>query len=204
MGGFAGFEGGVAFVDLVPVGDVPPGGEIFGAAVVVFQIVGVLPDVVAEDGVEALGDWVVLIGGAEDLHFAVGFAGEPDPSAAELLGAGVVEFGLEIFEVAESFVDHVGDGAGGIAAAFGLHNFPEHGVVDVASGVVAHGGADVVGDRVQVADEIFGGLAGEFGMLLEGGIQVFHVGAVVHVVVQSHSLLIDDGFERVVGVRECG
>src|SRR5665811_904623 len=83
LDGFAGFEGGVAFVDLVPVDDVPPGGEIFGTAVVVFQVVGVLPDVVAEDGVEALGDGAVLIGSADDLHFTGGLAGEPDASAAE-------------------------------------------------------------------------------------------------------------------------
>src|ERR1700684_4393791 len=88
--GFAGFEGGVAFVDLVPVDGVPPGGQIFGAAVVVFQVVGVLPDVVAEDGIVALGDGTVLIGRAHDVDFAAGLAGQPDPSAAELFDAGVV------------------------------------------------------------------------------------------------------------------
>jgi hypothetical protein len=201
--GFAGFEGGKALVDFVPVEDVPPGREIFGATVVVFQVLGVLPDVVAEDGIEALRDGVVLIGGADDLNFAIaaGFAGEPDPSAAELLDAGIVEFGLEILEGAEGLGDGIGDGAGGIASAFGLHDFPEHGVVDVASGIVADGAADVLGNGVEVADEIFGGLAGEVGMLLEGGIQIFHVGAVVHVVMQGHRLLIDDGFERVVRIR---
>ena len=102
------------------------------------------------------------------------------------------------------FCDDVGDGAGGIASALGLHDLPEHGVVDVASAVVADGGADVVGHGVEVADEIFGGLAGQVGMLLDGGIQILHVGAVVHVVVQGHRLLIDDGFECVVGVREGG
>ena len=44
-------------------------------------------------------------------------------------------------------------------------------------------------------------LAGEFGMLLDGGVQILHIGAVVHVVMQSHRLLIDDGFECVVGIR---
>src|SRR6266567_8189003 len=52
--GFARLEGCVMLVDLVPVEHVPPGGEIFRATVVVFQVVGVLPDVVAEDGIEAL------------------------------------------------------------------------------------------------------------------------------------------------------
>jgi len=59
----------------LPVHCVPPGGKVFGTAVVVLQIIGVLPDVVAEDGVEALRDGVVLVGSADDLEFAAGFAG---------------------------------------------------------------------------------------------------------------------------------
>src|SRR5271170_1774371 len=120
VGCLSGFEGGEAFVDFVPVDGVPPGGEIFGTAVVVFQVVGVLPDVVAKDGIVALADGAVLIRRGHDVDFTSGFAGEPDPSAAELFDAGIVEFGLKIFEVAEGFRDCVGDGAGGIAAALGL------------------------------------------------------------------------------------
>src|SRR3984893_1015769 len=149
---FSRFEGGVAFVDLVPVEDVPPGGEIFGTAVVVFQVVGVLPDVVAEDGIEALRDWVVMIRSGDDLHFAAGFSSEPDPSAAELLDTGVVEFGLKIFEVAEGSLDHVGYLARRITSAFGLHNLPEHAVIDVTSAIVPDGGAYVLGNGVEVAD----------------------------------------------------
>ena len=54
----------VAFVDFFPVDYVPPGLQVFRAAVVVFEIVGVLPDVVAEDGMEALRDGIILIRGA--------------------------------------------------------------------------------------------------------------------------------------------
>jgi len=46
---------GEALVDFVPVDDVPPGVEVVRAAVVVLEVIGVLPDVVAEDGVEAVG-----------------------------------------------------------------------------------------------------------------------------------------------------
>ena len=87
VNGFAGFEGREAFVDFVPVDGVPPGREIFGTAVVVLQVVGVLPDVVAEDGVVALGDGIVLIRRGHDVNGTVGLAGEPDPSAAELFDA---------------------------------------------------------------------------------------------------------------------
>ena len=50
----AGFEGFEALIDFVPVDYVPPGGEIFRTAVVVFQVVGMLPDIVAEDGEDGL------------------------------------------------------------------------------------------------------------------------------------------------------
>ena len=39
------------FVYLVPVDNTPPVGDVLGAAVLVFEVVGVLPDVDAEDGV---------------------------------------------------------------------------------------------------------------------------------------------------------
>src|SRR5580704_7409136 len=77
---FAGFEGGVALVDFVPVHYAPPCGEVFGTAVVVFQVIGMLPDVVAEDGIKALRDGIVLIRRGDDLYFAVRLSGEPGPS----------------------------------------------------------------------------------------------------------------------------
>src|SRR5580700_9914329 len=156
---FAGLERREALVDFVPVDRAPPCGQVFRTRVVVFQIVGVLPHVVAEDGIVALADGIILIRRRHDMHFAAGLAGEPDPSAAELLDSGIVEFGLEIFEVAESFLDRIGNGAARVASAFGLHDLPEHGVVDVATSVVADGAANVFGDGVQIADKILGGLA---------------------------------------------
>ena len=47
-------------------------------------------------------------------------------------------------------------------------------------------------------------LLAQFGMLFDGGIQIFHVSAVMHVVVQGHRLLIDHRFECVVGIRQGG
>src|SRR5258708_32294473 len=139
------------WVDLVLSVYVTPRGKIFRTAVVVFQVVVVFPNVVAEDGEEALGEGVVWIRRGKDLN-VVAFASEPDPSGAELFYPGVVELGLEIFEVAESLGDGLGDGAVGIASAFGLHDFPEHGVVDVAAAVVADCAANVIGDGVEIAD----------------------------------------------------
>src|SRR5580704_2994463 len=78
-----------ATVDFFPVCQVPPSRQIFGTAIVVFEVIGVFPNVVTENGEESLGDWIVLVGRAHDLNTAIGFTSQPDPSAAELLGAGV-------------------------------------------------------------------------------------------------------------------
>src|SRR6267378_7988814 len=115
----------VALVDFFPVDYAPPSLQILGGAVVVFEIVGVLPDIVAEDGIEALRDGIVLVGSGDDFYFAFCVACQPNPSAAELADTGGVEFFLEGFEVTESLLDHVGDGTAGIASALGLHDFPE-------------------------------------------------------------------------------
>jgi len=96
--------GGEALVDLVPVDGVPPGGEVVGAPVLVLEVVGVLPDVVAEDGVAALGDRVVLVGCGDDGEFAA-LEDEPAPAGTELLGGGFVEELFEAFEVPEVGLD---------------------------------------------------------------------------------------------------
>src|SRR6266478_3154382 len=194
----------VALVDFFPVDYAPPRLQILGAAVVVFEVVGVLPDVIAEDGIEALRDGTVLVGSGDDFHFAFCVACQPYPSAAELAYSGGVEFLLEGFEVAESLLDHVGDGTAGIASALGLHDFPEHGVVHVAAGVVADGAADVFGDSVQVAKQIVRSFLVQLGMLVEGRVEVLDVRGVMHVVMQVHRLFVDGRFERRVVIRQGG
>src|SRR5271165_2335423 len=97
---------GEALVDFIPVDDVPPRGEVFGAAVVVLEIVGVLPDIVAEDRVVARGERAVLVRGGDDLELAV--ENQPAPSGAELLGGGFVEQLLEVFKGAEVLDDLLG------------------------------------------------------------------------------------------------
>src|ERR1700735_2983135 len=50
-----------ALVDLVPVHDIPPGREIVGPLVLILEVVGVLPDVVAQDRIETLSERGILI-----------------------------------------------------------------------------------------------------------------------------------------------
>src|SRR5882724_8980336 len=101
-------------VDLVPVHHVPPGFQVVRAAVLIFQIVGVLPNVVAKDRKFAVGNGIVLVGSRSDLKLTGFRFNQPGPAAAELVYAGGLKLFLKCVEAAESFVDGVGNCAGGI------------------------------------------------------------------------------------------
>src|SRR3954451_20448742 len=92
----------VALADLVPVHDVPPRLEVVRALVLVLEVVGVLPDVDAEQGGLPCGDRRVRVGRARDLEAtARPVVDEPGPAAAELADAGGVHLLLELVEAAE-------------------------------------------------------------------------------------------------------
>jgi len=91
------FAGLVAFVDFVPVDYVPPLLKVLGAAVVVFQVVGVLPrrplpknreQALARAGCPWLGR------GDDFLPSPLESPASQTPSAAELAYAGGIEFFL--------------------------------------------------------------------------------------------------------------
>ncbi len=75
-------------------------------------------------------------------------------------------------------------------------------MIDHATGIVAHGGANVFGNGVQVADQIGGTFTLQVGMLLQRGVQVVGIGLMMLVVVNLHRLFVDVRFERVVRVRQ--
>src|SRR5918993_2369815 len=94
------------FIDLRPVDDIPPGADVVGSAILIFQVVGVLPDVEAEDGVLALHQWIVLVRSARNRQFAA-VVEQPHPAAAEASGTSLRPLLLELVEAAERGVDSV-------------------------------------------------------------------------------------------------
>ncbi len=110
---------------------------------------------------------------------------------------------LKSSKLAKIFFDLFADGARGIAAAFRLHDGPEHAVVDVAAAVVADDGANVFRHAVQIAQQVFSRVFAEVGMLLDGAVERGDVGLVVLVVMQVHRLGVDVRLERgvIVGKR---
>jgi hypothetical protein len=59
-------------VDRIPVQDVPPAGQVVVAAIVVLEIIGVLPKIVAEHGATVFQQRAVLVGPGNDLQRAAG------------------------------------------------------------------------------------------------------------------------------------
>src|SRR3981189_2889742 len=94
-------SGGIALGDLAPVHGIPPRLEVIRTAVLVVEIIGMLPDVIAEQCTLAVHDRLVLVGADLDRELAVLADGDEHPARAELPSARGVEVGLEFFHAAE-------------------------------------------------------------------------------------------------------
>src|SRR4249919_1450768 len=128
------------FVDIVPVDQmIAKRLQIVRAAVAVVDVVGVLPDVTAENRRRAVNQRALAVRGLGDFELAV-LDRQPAPAGAELTDAGGGEIGLELVETAEVFGDLLFQTAGQLAAAaVRLHPVPEMQMVVVLAGVVEHG-----------------------------------------------------------------
>src|ERR1700722_803367 len=94
------FGVGEVFSNLLPVNRIPPSFKIFGAPILIFQIVGVFPDVQAEESFSAVHDGIVLIRGGSDGELAIAKQ-QPSPAGAKPFGGGIVEFCFEVGKTAE-------------------------------------------------------------------------------------------------------
>src|SRR6266481_9072181 len=143
------FGGGIAFRDLVPVHHVPPCFEIIGTPILIFQIVGVFPYVVAHQRALAVHERRVLVGFADERELAVPCGGDEHPARSEDARAGRVELVLKLVESAEVAID------GGLHIAFRLaagaaHDLPEHRVIGVTSAIVAYRRANGLRHAIEI------------------------------------------------------
>jgi len=132
------------------VGDFEAGFDVVGAAILVFQVVGVFPDVDPVDRGAAGHQGRVLIGEGFDEKFSVFAASEPSPTASEDAHRTFGHLFLPLFITAKGIVDLLGQFTLRFLAGVG-EGFPEDGVVRVTTGVVADDGADLGGDGIQVS-----------------------------------------------------
>src|SRR5712675_1817613 len=85
----------VVLRDRVPVDHVPPGLDVISSAVLVKEVISVLPDVESEHRFVALHQWAVLARSGNNCEFSRLILDQPDPAATKTLGAGVRKFFLE-------------------------------------------------------------------------------------------------------------
>src|ERR1700676_2009110 len=180
----------------VPIDDVPPSLDVIGAHVLIFQVVGVLPNVNTENGLGTERNGRVLIRCRIDGQLAV-LDDEPSPSRAEAAQASGGEFFLEPRESPEGRLDSIGKLTLWLTAAALLHLRPEQRMVPVAAGIVTDGGTNVLRDGVETLQKVFKRLGLEIGVAIERFVQVGHISAMVLVMVNFHGLGINVGFECV-------
>src|SRR5438034_7798747 len=94
------------FFHFLPVDHIPPRGHVIRAAVLVFQVIGMLPNVAAHYRELALHNRAVLVGSGDHLD-SVGRFHQPGPTGAEARGARLVELFLERVEPAEGARDRL-------------------------------------------------------------------------------------------------
>ena len=86
---------------LAPVDHVEERGDVVRAAVLVVQVVGMLPDVEAQDWQVPMQEGAVLVGGAAHVQLAAFIKAHPGPAAAEARGRGLGELLAKAVETAE-------------------------------------------------------------------------------------------------------
>src|SRR6266853_6476157 len=124
-------------VDMLPVHQmIDKRLQIVRTAVAIIDVVGVLPDVAAEDRRRAMHQRIFAVGGLGDFELAI-LDLQPAPAGAELTDAGGGEIGLELVQAAEILGDLLFQATRQLAAAaIGLHPAPEMDVVIVLAGIV--------------------------------------------------------------------
>ena len=144
---------GIALANRLPVHRIPPRLEVVGATVLVAEIIGVLPDVIAEQRALAVHDRIVLVRAGLDREFAVLGDRHEHPARTKYTTARGVEVALEFFRAAEVAIDR-GKHFAFRLAAIRSHDLPEHGVIGMAAEIVAHAGADCLRQVAEIAEDI--------------------------------------------------
>src|SRR5437762_7922654 len=84
----------VAFCDYIPVNDIPPSSEIIRTTVLIFEIVGMFPHIIAQNREVAIRKRIILIGSASDGEIAGLVENQPGPARPKAFHARIVESSL--------------------------------------------------------------------------------------------------------------
>mmetsp|Transcript_163786 Transcript_163786/g.314623 ORF Transcript_163786/g.314623 Transcript_163786/m.314623 type:complete len:208 (-) Transcript_163786:464-1087(-) len=177
----------IVLSNFIPVDDIEESRDILWAAILVLQIVGMLPDVNAHDGDQTCfsGTFhkrVILVGCGDYFHIAILRDSQPRPARTKNTSSCRAELSLEVVVRAEGsghlFCKH----ASGLTPSLGAHDVPKEAMVVVAT--------------TRVVELVFLSLRHEryerrFCLPCHGLVQIVDVCLVVEVVVELHGCLVD-------------
>ena len=109
-----------------------------------------------------------------------------DPARSEHARARLVEPRLQRVETAEIFRDLGSERVAGLSAT-GAHDLPEHRVVGVAAEVVAHGGANQLGQRGKFRQHLLDRPRRDLWMVLGNRIEVADISTVMPIMMDFPS-----------------
>jgi len=179
----------------LPVHNLPELVQVGGAAVLIVQIVGVLPDVEGQNRLEAVRHGVVGACILGDGEFAGGIGLEPHPAGAEEGDALCFEGGLEGIDTSPLLFNPGQETAGGGGQGRrGRELRKVQLVVQDLAGVVEDGGIGLLHDLLQGH-----GLEGSSG---DEFVQIVHIGLQMLAVVEFEGLGADGRLEGGQRVRE--
>src|SRR3984893_10287149 len=173
--------------------------QIIRAAVAIIDVIGMLPDIDAEDRRRAMHQRIFAVGGLGDFELAV-LDRQPRPARTELADAGGGEIGLEFLQPAEVLGDLLFQAARQfVAAAIGLHPVPEMQMIVMLAGVVEE--RRILAERA--LDDLLERFALEFGAFQQI-IAVGHIGLMMLVMMIFQRFLRHMGGERIIGIGKVG
>src|SRR5260370_6442985 len=141
----------VSFRDIVPINRVPKRGDILRPAILMLQVVRVLPNIDSKNRCFffiLFRDLVILIWCWRDLQIFT-IHDQPSPTAPKKLGRRFAKLLLKIGEAPKSRVNCLREIAGGFTAVVLLQELPEQGVIEMTSGIVADRCSDVFRKCIQ-------------------------------------------------------
>src|ERR1019366_9813936 len=129
------------FLDVFPIHQViEEGFDVIGPSVAIVDVIGVFPNIAAENRRSAMNERVLAVRSLSDGQFAVLYH-EPSPAGSELGHTGLREIFLHLGDAAEVGIDFGLQLAGNlIAAAVRLHPLPEVRVIVMLTSIVEEAG----------------------------------------------------------------
>src|SRR3989344_5669228 len=174
---------------LFPIDNIPKNLHVLRPPVLVFEVIGMLPDIETKERNAAFRERRILVRSLHDGERPVR-ENEPRPPRSELPEGGVREGPAERGGIPERARERFCKGSRRFPAPVRTQDSPENIVVDDPAAATAHGGADPLRHKLQIRDELLDGFVLEF-RSSDRRVRLVHVRPVVLAMVDLHRPGID-------------